>query len=146
MKIIPAGRGGDITYHGPGQLVMYPVVDLQKLYKDVHLFLRCLEDVVIEILGTFNIRGERKEGFTGVWVGAKKICSIGIGVRNWVTFHGAAINVKKDDLGGFSFMRPCGLDIEMTSVEGETGLVFSVDEIKPSARSALSRIAAGKER
>lgn len=110
-------RGGDVTYHGPGQLNVYPIFNLNYLKKDIHLFLRYLEDLIINLLSDFGIKGSRYPGLTGVWVDKQKIASIGIGIRNWITFHGLSINIKKNDLDNFSLIRPCGMDIEMTSLE-----------------------------
>jgi lipoate-protein ligase B len=108
-------RGGRITYHGPGQLVAYPVFDLNKFKKDLKFFLWSLEEVIINFLNNFNLEGERKPGYTGVWIKGRKIASIGIAVKRWITFHGLAINLNTD-LEYFSFVRPCGLDIQMTSL------------------------------
>ncbi len=116
IEIIKTSRGGDVTYHCPGQLVVYPVIDLKKTFKDLHKYFRFLESVIINALAKINIPAVRKQGLTGVWVQEKKIASIGIGVRRWITFHGAAINLN-NDLDGFSFMKPCGLDVEMTSAK-----------------------------
>ncbi len=111
-----ADRGGDATYHGPGQLVLYPIFDLRQNEKDVHLHLRKLEDVVINALrDNFGLNAYRKAGFTGVWVGPYKVASIGIGVRHWVTYHGLALNVKTDR-SYFSLIKPCGLDVQMRSI------------------------------
>ncbi|MFC1594431.1 lipoyl(octanoyl) transferase LipB [Candidatus Omnitrophota bacterium] len=109
-------RGGDVTYHGPGQLVVYPVFDLSNYKKDLRWYLNNLEDVIIEVLGFFGIGGVREESLRGVWVSGKKIASIGIAVRNWITYHGLALNVAAD-LRYFSYIKPCGLDVTMTSME-----------------------------
>jgi lipoate-protein ligase B len=101
-------RGGDITYHGPGQLVVYPIFDLNHYYKDTHRFLRDLEETVILTLSEYNIKGYRDEQFTGVWVGQEKICAIGIKVSRWVTMHGLAFNVN-NDLHNFDKIIPCGI-------------------------------------
>ncbi|MCX5707452.1 MAG: lipoyl(octanoyl) transferase LipB [Candidatus Omnitrophica bacterium] len=110
-------RGGDVTYHGPGQLVVYPVVHLELFNKDIHYFLRTLEENVIALLSSFGINAAARKGLTGVWVGEQKICSIGITVKNWISYHGLAINVSANDLKNFSLIRPCGMDIKMTSME-----------------------------
>lgn len=101
-------RGGDITYHGPGQLVVYPVFDLNNHYKDTHRFLRDLEEVVIKTLKEYNINSHRIEEYTGVWVGEEKICAIGIKVSRWITMHGLALNVN-NDLSYFNKIIPCGI-------------------------------------
>ncbi len=110
-------RGGGVTYHGPGQITVYPIFNLNCFKKDIHLFLRQLESVVIELLSDFGITGESIPGFTGVWVGRQKIASIGVAIRNWITFHGLSLNIKNNDLVNFRLIRPCGMDIEMTSLE-----------------------------
>ncbi len=101
-------RGGEATYHGPGQAVAYPIIALPDDRRDLHRYLRDLEQVVIGVLGEFEIEGRREEGLTGVWVGDKKIASIGVAVRRWVTWHGLAINVHTD-LAAFEGFSPCGL-------------------------------------
>ena len=102
-------RGGEATWHGPGQVVAYPILRLAEDRRDLHRYLRDLEEVVIRIMSEFQLEGLRREEGTGVWLGEQKICSVGVGVRHWVTFHGAAINVHTD-LDVFSGFRPCGLD------------------------------------
>src|SRR4030095_15917293 len=101
-------RGGDITYHGPGQLVVYPIFDLNNYYKDIHRFLRELEEAVIKTLAEFNIESHREEGLTGVWVRDEKICAIGIKVSRWITMHGLAFNIN-NDLSYFDKIIPCGI-------------------------------------
>ncbi|KPK99092.1 MAG: hypothetical protein AMJ95_00530 [Omnitrophica WOR_2 bacterium SM23_72] len=127
-------RGGDVTYHGPGQLTVYPIFDLHYLKKDINLFLRNLEQVIIDLLGDFVIRGKKIRGLTGVWIEEagknQKIASIGIAIKNWITFHGLTLNVKKNDLENFSLIRPCGLDIKMTSLESLLGRDIDLDDIK----------------
>lgn len=108
-------RGGDVTYHGPGQIVAYPIFDLGQFKKDLKYFLKKLEEVANSFLKLYNIKAKIKQGFTGVWVDEEKIASIGIGVRNWITYHGIAININPN-LDFFSFIKPCGLDVKMTSV------------------------------
>ena len=130
VEIFQIERGGDVTYHGPGQLTAYPIFNLNYLKKDIHLFLRQLEKVVIDLLSDFGVMGLRQPGLTGVWVNKNKIVSIGIAIKNWITFHGLSINVKKDDLNGFRMIKPCGLDIEMTSLEIETGRDIGIETIK----------------
>jgi lipoate-protein ligase B len=117
IEIYETERAGDVTYHGPGQLTVYPIFNLNYLKKDIHWFLRKLEEIIIEILSYFRVKGERIPGFTGVWVGKQKIASIGIAIRDWITFHGLSINIKKNDLENFRLIRPCGMDILMTSLE-----------------------------
>jgi lipoyl(octanoyl) transferase len=118
IAVIPTDRGGDITYHGPGQLVGYPIIDLGEV-RDLHRYLRALEEALIRALGDHGISGERVAGRTGVWVGGKKIAAIGVRVSRWVTSHGFALNVD-GDLGGFDLIVPCGIaDAGVTSMARE---------------------------
>jgi lipoyl(octanoyl) transferase len=123
IEVFEIERGGDVTYHGPGQLVGYPIFDLRQHRPDLHWFLRQIEQALITALAAFDIPAERREGYTGVWSGGgtRKIASIGIHVKQWVTWHGFALNVTTD-LTPFSLIVPCGIpDVEMTSVEKELG-------------------------
>ncbi|MCM8792214.1 MAG: lipoyl(octanoyl) transferase LipB [Candidatus Omnitrophica bacterium] len=121
IKILYADRGGKTTYHGPGQLVVYFIFNLNYFRKDLHYFLRWLEKLGISFLNKFNLKANSKAGLSGIWIDNKKIASIGICVKNWITYHGMSINVKKDVLDNFYFIRPCGMDIEMTSIESILG-------------------------
>ena len=109
VPVFEIERGGDATYHGPGQLVVYPIQLLPEGRRDLHRYLRDLEEVVLRVLAEFDVEGRREPGETGVWVGDKKICSVGVAVRRWVTWHGFALNVHTD-LSAFETFRPCGLD------------------------------------
>ena len=111
-------RGGDVTLHLPGQLVVYPIFDLRLLGRDLHSFLRGLERAAVLLLRSYGIGAETKSGLTGVWSGNKKIASIGIAVSHWIAYHGMSINVACD-LNLFSLIRPCGQDIMMTSILNE---------------------------
>jgi len=122
-------RGGEVTYHGPGQLVAYPILDLNYFGKDLKLYMGKLEQVAIDLLQYFDIVANRFSGRTGVFCGDKKIASIGIGVRRWVSFHGLAVNVATD-LKFFSMIKPCGLDVQMTSMNQELGRTVEFKEIK----------------
>ncbi len=114
-------RGGDVTFHGPGQLVGYPIIDLKRHKKDLHWYLRQVEEGLIRSLAEFGIAGERSTGYTGVWTGGRKIASIGVHARDWVTWHGFAMNVTTD-LSWFDLIVPCGIaGVEMTSVARELG-------------------------
>ncbi len=126
-------RGGDVTYHGPGQMVVYPLLDLRsKLRKDVHRYLRNIEMTVIRTLESFGLAGERKPPWTGVWVGERKIASIGIAVRRGITYHGVALNVNTD-LSYFRRIVPCGLAwAEVTSMQKELGREVPMKEVKKS--------------
>ena len=116
IKIYETDRGGDITYHGPGQIVGYPIIDLKSYDRDIHLYLRNIEEVIIKLLETLGIKARRIKGMTGVWVGGKKIASIGIGVSKWVAYHGFCININPN-MAHFSMINPCGLNKPVTSVE-----------------------------
>jgi len=116
IEIVSIDRGGEVTLHAPGQLVVYPILDLKKHGKDLKQYMHQLEEIAIKFLQNYGISSSRNPGKTGVWVGAKKIVSIGVGVKKWVTFHGMAININTD-LDLFSLINPCGLSVTMTSVE-----------------------------
>src|SRR2546421_4710671 len=120
-------RGGQATYHGPGQLMGYPIVDLRRCGQDLHRYLRWLEQILIDLLAEFQIAGARRDGLTGVWIGyQRKIASIGVGIRHWITMHGFALNVC-GDLAPFANIVPCGIsNVTMTSIEKETGKSLSV--------------------
>lgn len=123
-------RGGAATYHGPGQLVAYPVMDLNHYGRDIHRYLRSLESCTIAALSCLGIDSRRIDGKTGVWVEGEKIASIGVAVRRWITYHGLSINVG-DLLGGFDSIVPCGMtDCRMTSVSTGLGRPVSIEEFK----------------
>ncbi len=127
-------RGGQATYHGPGQLVGYLILDLGRRGRDLHRYLRFLEETLVETLAEYGVRGERREGLTGVWVGPRKIASIGVGVRRWVSMHGFAINVAGGaTLEPFRAITPCGLaGVEMTAVSTASGSETGVEEFAAS--------------
>ncbi len=135
-------RGGQATFHGPGQLVGYFIFDLQKLTPDLHVFLRWIEEGLIAVLAEFGIAAERREGLTGVWVESRKIASIGVGVRRWITMHGFGLNVGSD-LSGFAAITPCGIQgVTMTSISRELGREISIAEAADvSARIFLDHYA-----
>jgi len=121
IDVFEVERGGDVTFHGPGQLVGYPILDLKDYRQDLHWYLRTLEQALMDALGLLAIPAERNPGFTGVWTRGRKIASIGIHVKQWVTWHGFALNVTTD-LAHFDRMVPCGIQgVVMTTVERETG-------------------------
>jgi lipoyl(octanoyl) transferase len=128
-------RGGDITYHGPGQIVGYPILDLENFFTDIHKYLRFLEEVIILTLADYNIVGTRSEGETGVWLGvgtpfARKICAMGVRASRWVTMHGFALNVNAD-LGYFDNIIPCGIKGKaVTSLHAELGKEINEEEVK----------------
>ena len=122
-------RGGQATYHGPGQLMGYPIIDLRRCGQDLHKYLRWLEQLLIEFLAQYGIAASRRESLTGVWVQNHKIASIGVGVRHWITMHGFALNVC-GDLSPFDHIVPCGINnVAMTSIEKETKRAFTVAEV-----------------
>jgi len=142
MPLFEIERGGDVTYHGPGQLVGYPIFLLREPERDLHLYLRNLEEALIRAVGRFGIPGERKEGWTGVWStgGARKLASIGVAVKRWVTLHGFALNVSTD-LGRFGAINPCGLEATiMGSMESVLGRPVPLDEVKAAARDELAAV------
>jgi lipoyl(octanoyl) transferase len=127
VELFEVERGGDVTFHGPGQLVGYPIIDLKRHRQDLHWYLRQVEEALIRALATMAIPAERNPGFTGVWTGSasgegqRKIASIGVHARDWVTWHGFALNVTTD-LSYFDLIVPCGIDgVVMTSIERELG-------------------------
>ncbi len=140
IKLRRVDRGGDITFHGEGQLVIYPIFNLCEHKRDLHKYLRTLEDAIIKLLLGYGINGERAKGLTGVWVGNKKIASIGIGVKNWISYHGIALNVNVD-LDFFSLIRPCGLgNIAMTSLKELLGKNIPMQEIKNRAINVFEAV------
>lgn len=139
-------RGGDITYHGPGQLVAYPVIDLENFFTDIHLYMRNLEEVVIQTLREFGIESDRVQGLTGVWIDgekpgrARKICAMGVKTSRWVTLHGLALNVNPD-LSYFNYIVPCGIsDKAVTSMEKELGHKITISEVKKSMYNNFMKV------
>jgi len=134
--LFPINRGGQATYHGPGQLIGYPIIDLRRCGQDLHRYLRWIEALLVELLAHYEIPAVTREGLTGVWVGnpeiigaGRKIVSIGGGVRHWITMHGFALNVS-GDLSPFGAITPCGIaDVTMTSIERETGVIHSLEAV-----------------
>jgi len=131
VEVVEVERGGDVTYHGPGQIVAYPILQLEEGERDLHRFLRNLEEAMIRTLARWAIAGAREPGKTGVWVeGRRKIASIGIACRKWVTFHGLALNVTTD-LQYFARIQPCGFDAAvMTSMAHELGTSVPLGEVQ----------------
>jgi len=130
IELFEVERGGGVTFHGPGQLVGYPIFDLQRHKLDLHWYLRQVEEALIRTLAAYDIPAERNAGFTGVWTGGRKIASIGVHARNWVTWHGFALNVTTD-LSYFNIMTPCGIDgVVMTSMSSEQPMrALAVDDV-----------------
>ena len=139
VEVVHVERGGDVTYHGPGQLVAYPIVALGEGERDLHRFLRNLEDAIIATLARWDLDSGREEGKTGVWRSGRKLASIGIACRKWVTFHGLALNVNTD-LSFFRRINPCGFEASvMTSMEAERGAPIAFDEVKRALTAELGR-------
>jgi len=141
VEVVEVERGGDVTYHGPGQLVVYPILQLVEGERDLHRFLRNLEEAMILALARFDIAGAREAGKTGVWVGdgARKIASIGIACRRWITFHGLALNVVTD-LAYFARIQPCGFSASvMTSMTAELGRDVEMDPVRVALIDALGQ-------
>jgi len=129
IAVFKSNRGGDITYHGPGQIVGYPIINLAAR-KDLHAYLRLLEQVLINTVGTFGLAAARRDGKTGIWLGPRKIAAIGVAVKKWTTYHGFALNVDAD-LAPFSGIVPCGItDGTVTSMAAELGRAPSAEEVK----------------
>ncbi|PYK63600.1 MAG: octanoyltransferase [Verrucomicrobia bacterium] len=139
--VFSINRGGQATYHGPGQLMGYPIIDLRRCGQDLHRYLRWLEQLLIELLGQYGIAASQRASLTGVWIENRKIASIGVGVRHWITMHGFALNVC-GDLSPFNQIVPCGIDnVTMTSMEKETDDAFSVADVAEMLEKlALDRI------
>ena len=132
IAVEQTNRGGDITYHGPGQLVVYPIVSLESR-RDLHAYLRFLEQVILMSLLAFGLDATRREGKTGIWIGRRKIAAIGVAVRRWVTYHGFALNVDPN-LGHFAGIVPCGIDAaegSVTSMAKELGRSIELASVKP---------------
>jgi lipoate-protein ligase B len=139
IDLVEIRRGGGATAHNPGQLVFYPILHLQELHLDINQYVRTLEAIGIELLSGLGVDSTRHKGFPGLWVGAKKIASIGVRVSRFVTCHGMAINIQ-NDLSIFSYMVPCGLDgVRMTSVQKETGQTHDMEQIKAELSKLLIR-------
>jgi lipoyl(octanoyl) transferase len=132
-------RGGQATYHGPGQLMGYPIIDLRRCGQDLHKYLRWLEQLLIDLLAHHDIAAQRRESLTGVWVENRKIASIGVGVRHWITMHGFALNVC-GDLSPFDQIVPCGIkNVSITSMERETKESFTVEEVARTIETLARR-------
>lgn len=137
IGVLPVDRGGEITLHAPGQLVAYPIFNLDGFGRDLKGYMFQLEEVIMNLLKHFDIESQRIPGKRGVWVGEKKIASIGIGVRRWVSFHGLAVNVNMD-LDLFSMIRPCGLDVAMTSMQEIKRTQVNFEEVKEKIRHCFT--------
>lgn len=141
--LFPINRGGQATYHGPGQLVGYFLIDLRAYGQDLHRYLRWIESFLVDLLANYKISATTRAGLTGVWVENRKIASIGVGVRHWITMHGFALNVH-GDLSPFDQITPCGIaGVSMTSIEKETGALVPLAEIAATAATLARRQIAG---
>jgi lipoyl(octanoyl) transferase len=142
----PTNRGGDITFHGPGQVVGYPILDLEKYYTDIGKYLRSLEEVIIRVLALYGLKGERSPGETGVWLDpdnkmkARKICAMGVRCSRWVTMHGFALNVNTN-LDYFTMIVPCGIpDKQVTSLEKELGYTLDMGIVKQQVKEKFTEV------
>jgi len=133
-------RGGDITYHGPGQLVGYPIFSIKNGYPGIRYFIEKMEDALIYSLETFGIKAEKKEGYIGVWIGEKKIAAIGVAVKRWTTFHGFALNVNTD-LNFFELIKPCGLvNKGVTSMKEQSKEKIYIQEVKERVKEGFEKV------
>ena len=141
VELFEVERGGDVTFHGPGQLVGYPIIDLKRHKRDLHWYLRQVEEALIRGLARVGIEGERNSGYTGVWTEGRKLASIGVHARDWVTWHGFALNITTD-LSYFGLIVPCGIEaVTMTSVERELrGSAHTVDEVEDAVVNGFCEV------
>lgn len=138
--VVEISRGGQATYHGPGQLIGYPIIDLQPLGNDLHAYIRGIEQALIRCCADYGVTAGQRDGLTGVWVEDRKLASIGVGVRKWVALHGFGINLTRESLKGFLAITPCGIDgVSMTCLENECGHEVDVEEF---ARRSLPHLEA----
>jgi lipoyl(octanoyl) transferase len=145
VSVYETGRGGDITYHGPGQLVGYPIVDLRPDRCDVHRYVRDLEEVLIRTAADFGVEATRVEGLTGVWVGRDKLAAIGVRIARWITSHGFALNVSTN-LDYFDLIIPCGIaDRGITSLERLLGRTVELDAVQAAVRSHFGKVFSAQE-
>jgi lipoyl(octanoyl) transferase len=141
IEVAETGRGGRATYHGPGQLVVYPIVDLTRLGRDLRAYVAILQDAVVATLAALGVEATARDGreFVGVWVGERKIASIGVQVSGWITSHGLALNLTEEAVAPFGLFTPCGLEaLEVTSVERETGRAPDLDEVADRLAAELA--------
>ena len=140
IEVHEVSRGGDVTYHGPGQLVAYLILRLDRHGRDVHLFMRNLEESVIRVLARYGVAGERAEGLTGVWVGREKVAAAGVAITRWVTYHGIALNVCPQ-MDHFGLIVPCGItDRGVTSLSALAGREVSVAEVRPAMAECVAEV------
>lgn len=139
IRVLSIDRGGEVTLHTPGQLVIYPILNLERIGKDLHAYLYKLEQVGIDFLNLFGIMGGRVRGKTGVWIDKRKIMSVGVGVRKWVSFHGISININTD-LSFFDMINPCGMEILMTSLAREKNCFIDMNEAKVKVVDVFEKV------
>ncbi len=139
IEVHQVERGGDVTYHGPGQLVVYPIVDLRRFGKDIRRYVGSLEEAILRALDSVGVLAERRDGFPGAWIGARKVASIGVHVRRWVSYHGLAMNVSVSQ-EHMRLIRPCGLPIETVSVNDVLAATVTVDAMRVSLLRSLSSL------
>ena len=140
VEVYEVERGGDVTYHGPGQVVGYPIVNLADRGRDLHRYLRDLEEVIIRVVDSYGLEAGRKEGLTGVWVGEEKVCAFGVAVKSWVSYHGFALNVNTD-LSYFSLINPCGIqDKGVTSLAKLLGHWVDPEEVKAKIAESFANV------
>jgi lipoate-protein ligase B len=138
IQVVDVERGGDVTYHSPGQLVVYPIFPMAAFNNDLHSYLRFIEESIISALQAMEVYSRRIESLTGVWVNKRKIASIGIAVKQWVSYHGLSLIVTNEGLDDFALIRACGMDIAMTSIESELQRKVSFEDITPHLIRRLS--------
>lgn len=146
IEFFKTNRGGDITFHGPQQIVGYPILDLERFYTDIGKYLRCLEEVIILTMADYGLKGERSAGETGVWLDAnskgkeRKICAMGVRCSRWITMHGFAFNINTD-LSYFDYIIPCGIkDKQVTSLEKELGRKINFEEAKEKVKKNFEKV------
>ena len=146
IQFFNTNRGGDITFHGPGQIVGYPILDLEKFYRDIGKYLRNLEEVIILTMAEYGMAGERSSGETGVWIDPgvtgkeRKICAIGVRCSRWITMHGFAFNINTD-LSYFNHIIPCGIiNKQVTSLEKELGYKLDMSEVKEKVKKNFTKV------
>jgi lipoyl(octanoyl) transferase len=141
FPVIETNRGGQATYHGPGQLVGYLILDLGRQGRDLHAYLRQLEEGIIEVCSGFGVSASRREALTGVWAADRKLASIGVGVRRWISMHGFALNVTPESLQGFQPIIPCGIqDVSMTCLSDEARKALAVQDVAAAIQPIISRL------
>jgi len=140
IDVFETDRGGDVTYHAPGQIIVYPVFKLENESRDIYRFLQFLEEIGSHFLNQYGFVSEALPGFRGIWIKGKKIASIGIGIKKWVTYHGIAVNINLD-LTPFSFIRPCGIEgVKMSSIKDLLGQEVDIDDAKDRLKTSFKEV------